>query len=140
MTPRQIELVQSSLPAILAIREKAAGLFYERLFAIDPTTRPLFAGADMREQGVKLIGAIAMIVGALSRLDTISRDVRKLAHRHQGYGVEPHHYDSVGAALLWTLAQGLGSAFTPELRDAWAAAYAILSDAMQQSHDATLAA
>ena len=140
MTPRQIELVQSSLPAILAIREKAAGLFYERLFAIDPTTRPLFAGADMREQGVKLIGAIAMIVGALSRLDTISRDVRKLAHHHQGYGVEPHHYDSVGAALLWTLAQGLGSAFTPELRDAWAAAYAILSDAMQQPHDATLAA
>ena len=48
--------------AILAIRENAAGLFYERLFAIDPTTRPLFAGADMREQGAKLMSAIAMIV------------------------------------------------------------------------------
>ena len=51
MTPRQIELVQSSLPAILAIRENAAGLFYERLFAIDPTTRPLFAGGRHARAG-----------------------------------------------------------------------------------------
>ena len=77
------------------------------------------------------MSAIAMIVGALSRLDTISRDVSKARASPSGLGgVQPHHYDSVGTALLWTLAQGLGSAFTPELRDAWAAAYVMLSDAI----------
>ena len=40
------------------------------------------------------------------------------------------HYASVGQALLWTLERGLGEAFTPEVRDAWAAAYALLSAAM----------
>ena len=40
------------------------------------------------------------------------------------------HYTPVGAALLWTLQQGLGEAFTPEVKDAWATAYIILSTTM----------
>jgi hemoglobin-like flavoprotein len=49
------------------------------------------------------------------------------------YGVQPAHYDSVGVALLWTLEQGLGPAFTAELRTAWASAYQLLADAMKQA-------
>jgi len=137
MTPDQITLVQSSLPSILAIREAAAALFYDRLFEIDPTTRPLFSGIDMSQQGTKLMAAIAMVVGSLRRLETVERDIQKLAQRHVTYGVTSSHYESVGAALLWTLEKGLGSAFTPELRAAWTAAYGTLSHAMQ--HSATIA-
>ena len=56
--------------------------------------------------------------------------VRELARRHVGYGVTAAHYAPVGAALLWTLEQGLGEAFTDEVHDAWAAAYGLLSAAM----------
>src|SRR5215212_11291464 len=133
MTPDQITLVQSSLPSILAIREAAATLFYDRLFEIDPTTRPLFSGVDMTQQGSKLMAAIAMVVGSLRRLETVERDIQKLAQRHVTYGVTSAHFESVGAALLWTLEQGLGSAFTPELRDAWTAAYGLLSRAMVEA-------
>ena len=140
MTPNQITLVQSSLPAILAIREVAAALFYKRLFEIDPTTRPLFARTDMSQQGAKLMASLATVVGSLSRLETIERDVQKLARRHAGYGVSYTHYESVGAALLWTLEQGLGNAFTPELREAWAAAYQTLSTIMQRSVTNVMAA
>jgi hemoglobin-like flavoprotein len=139
MTPRHIELVQSTLPAVLAIRHAAAALFYERLFVIDPTTRPLFARTDMSAQGAKLMSAIVLVVKSLDRFDAIAQDIRKLADRHESYGVKPHHYDSVGAALLWALEQGLGPAFTPEVRDAWTAAYVTLSGAMQ-CHRVTMAA
>jgi hemoglobin-like flavoprotein len=41
--------------------------------------------------------------------------------------VHDSQYDSVGTALLWTLEQGLGEAFTPEVRDAWTEAYLYVS-------------
>lgn len=78
-----------------------------------------------------LLSAIAMVVNALDRLDSVIENVRALARRHVQYGVAEHHYGTVGAALLWTLEQGLGKQeFTPEVREAWSAAYSQLSHAM----------
>jgi hemoglobin-like flavoprotein len=51
--------------------------------------------------------------------------------RHAGYGVRAEHYQTVGAALLWTLEQGLGAKFTPAVREAWAATYELLAEVMQ---------
>src|SRR5215472_6010455 len=114
MTPRQVTLVQESFAKIVPIREQAAALFYNRLFAIDPSTRPLFRG-DMKSQGAKLMAAIGAVVESLDRIDTIPDDLRTLARRHHRYGVREEHYASVGAALLWTLEQGLGFDFTPDV-------------------------
>jgi nitric oxide dioxygenase len=44
--------------------------------------------------------------------------------------VAAEHYAPVGAALIWTLEQGLGDAFTAETREAWIAAYTLLSGVM----------
>ena len=129
MTPRQVALVQESFAKIAPIREQAAALFYDRLFAIDPGTRLLFRG-DMKSQGAKLMAAIGAVVKSLDRIDTMLDDLRTLARRHHRYGVQEVHYASVGAALLWTLEQGLGSDFTPDVREAWAAAYELLSGTM----------
>lgn len=129
MTPEQIALVRESFAKVVPIREQAAALFYDRLFAIDPSTRPLFRG-DMKSQGAKLMAAIGAVVKSLDRLETMLDDLRALARRHVGYGVRDEHYASVGTALLWTLEQGLGPDFTPPVREAWATAYGLLSSAM----------
>jgi len=129
MTPEQIALVRESFAKVVPIREQAAALFYDRLFAIDPSTRPLFRG-DMRSQGAKLMAAIGAVVKSLDRLETMLDDLRALARRHDRYGVREAHYASVGAALLWTLEQGLGADFTPQVREAWATAYGLLRSAM----------
>ena len=126
MTPDQIQRVQDSFELVRPIRAEAAALFYGRLFALDPSARALFAGADLRAQGEKLMGALGFVVAALRRPGAVLGAVADLARRHAGYGVRERHYESVGEALLWTLEQGLGAAFTPELRDAWAAAYGLL--------------
>ena len=47
--------------------------------------------------------------------------------RHVHYGVQDHEYDSVGTALLWTLERGLGSEFTPEVRNAWTEVYLLVA-------------
>jgi hemoglobin-like flavoprotein len=129
MTPDQIALVRQSFAKVLPIRDAAATLFYDRLFTLDPTTRPMFRG-DMKSQGAKLMAAIGAVVRSLDRIDTMLPTIRDLARRHVGYGVRNEHYATVGAALLWTLEQGLGADFTPQIRDAWATAYGMLSAAM----------
>ena len=129
MTPEQIALVQESFKKVVPIKEAAAGLFYDRLFTLDPSLRSLFKG-DMEEQGRKLMAMFATAVGGLTRLESIVPAVEALGQRHGEYGVQPIHYGTVGEALLWTLEQGLGEAFTDDVKDAWVAAYGILSSTM----------
>jgi hemoglobin-like flavoprotein len=132
MTPQQISLIQNSWAAVVPIQDTAAGLFYQRLFTLDPAIRLMFKG-DMQSQGKKLMQALNFIVNSLTKLDELVPVAQDLARRHVSYGVEAQHYDKVGAALLWTLEQGLGSAFTDETKEAWAAAYGTLSQVMKDA-------
>ncbi len=132
MTPQQISLVQTSWASVAPIQDTAAGLFYQRLFTLDPSVKPMFKG-DMQEQGRKLMRMLGTIVSSLTRLDELVPVAQDMARRHVGYGVQAEHYDTVGTALLWTLEQGLGSAFTDETRDAWATAYGTLAGVMKEA-------
>ena len=132
MTPSQKELVKSSFAKVLPISDQAAELFYGRLFEIDPSLRPLFT-TDMKEQGRKLMQMIAIAVRGLDDLGTLVPAVRDLGRRHVSYGVKDEHYETVGAALLWTLQQGLGDEFTPETKEAWVVVYGVLSSTMKEA-------
>ena len=129
MTPQQIELVQTSFQKVVPIAGTAADLFYDRLFEIAPDVRPLFP-QDLTEQKKKLMGMLGTAVGSLHRLDTILPAVKELGQRHRGYGVTAAHYAPVAAALLWTLEQGLGPDFTPEVKAAWTETYTALAGVM----------
>ena len=110
----------------------AAELFYGRLFELDPELRPLFKG-DMAKQGDKLMTTLAIAVRGLTNLDSIVPVVQQLGARHVGYGVKEKDYDTVGAALLWTLGQGLGDDFTPDVEAAWAEVYGLLATTMKDA-------
>ena len=129
MTPSQIKLVQTSFAQVAPIAATAADLFYGRLFEIAPQVRAMFP-ADISEQKKKLMAMLGTVVSGLNNLDTLMPAVRALGRRHGGYGVKAQHYAPVGSALLWTLEKGLGAAFTPEVKDAWATAYIVLSTTM----------
>ncbi len=130
MTPRQIALVRENFAAVKPIADAAAAIFYGRLFALDPSLRALFK-SDMREQGAKLMQMIGVAVAGLHAPEALVPTLRALGRRHRGYGVEHRHYATVGEALIGTLEQGLGPAFTDEAREAWLAAYALLASVMQ---------
>jgi hemoglobin-like flavoprotein len=132
MTPSQIAIVQETWRQVLPIREQAAALFYGRLFELDPALRTLFR-SDLAEQGRKLTAMINVAVNGLQQLGTLVPAVQDLGRRHVRYGVTEQHYAVVGAALLWTLQQGLGNAFTSEAREAWTSAYGVLADTMKEA-------
>jgi nitric oxide dioxygenase len=132
MNQAQIQHVQNSFEKVKPIADTAADLFYGRLFELDPSLRPYFKG-DLSEQKNKLMTALAFVVAGLDRLETILPAVQSLGKRHVGYGVQDAHYETVGATLLWTLAQGLGEQFTPDVKTAWTEAYALLAGVMQEA-------
>jgi len=132
MTPEQVTLIKTSWDKVLPISETAAELFYGKLFELDESLKPLFKG-DIKEQGAKLMKMINTVVVSLDKLDTIVPAVQSLGERHVGYGVKDEHYDTVAAALLWTLGQGLGEAFTDDVKEAWTTAYVILATTMKDA-------
>lgn len=129
MTPHQIKLVQNSFAQVAPIATIAADLFYGRLFEIAPMVRRMFP-QDMTDQKKKLMTMLVMVVSGLTKLDALVPAVRALGKRHATYDVHEEHFAPVGAALLWTLEQGLGDDFTPEVKEAWATAYGVLSKVM----------
>lgn len=125
----QKTLVQTSFAQVVPIADQAAQLFYQRLFTLDPTLRTRFP-EDMAEQRRKLMQTLQVAVKGLDNPEALVPILQTLAVRHVGYGVRNEHYATVGDALLWTLEQGLGEAFTSAIHDAWVAVYGLISSVM----------
>lgn len=132
MNAQQISLVQESFEHVAPIADTAADLFYQRLFELDPSLRPMFKG-DMKAQKVKLMQTLSAVARGLHQIEKLVPVVEELGRRHVGYGVKDEHYQTVGAALLWTLEQGLGDLYTPDVAEAWTAAYTLLAGVMQKA-------
>jgi nitric oxide dioxygenase len=135
MTPHQIQLVKTSFASVEPIADVAATIFYRRLFDLDPALRALFP-SDLTAQRRNLMQTLTVVVRNLDRIEGILPAVESLGARHAGYRVRPDDYETVGAALLDTLEEGLGEAFTPEVRAAWAAAYGLLASVMVRAGEA----
>ena len=103
-------------------REALANSFYTLLFQRAPQTQVLFKG-DMQEQGVKLIDTLNFIIDHLDDTDQLLPAARDLAIRHVSYGVDPAHYDMVGACLIEAMGTILGPDFDEAAGAAWAETY-----------------
>ncbi|MDO9060727.1 MAG: globin family protein [Bradyrhizobium sp.] len=140
MNSTQVKLVQESFSKVVPISETAAVIFYDRLFEVAPAVKAMFP-SDMTGQRKKLMMMLAAVVNGLGNLESILPAARALAKRHVGYGAQPEHYPVVGGALLWTLEKGLGEDWTPDVADAWTAAYGTLSGYMiSEAYDRAQAA
>ena len=132
MEAKTITLVQESFEKVKPIAPTATKIFYSKLFELDPNLKPLFPSGEeaMTAQGDKLMTMLSAAVAGLSNLDALIPVLKGLGKRHIDYKVEPSHYNTVGAALLDTLAVGLGDDFTPEVKEAWTSVYGTMATVM----------
>ena len=70
-SPQEKALVKETWRKLTPMADAAARLFYERLFEIDETTRPLFKTTDLAEQRQKLIHALVMVVQGLDHIEAL---------------------------------------------------------------------
>lgn len=137
VSPRTVRLVQGSWAMVVPIADKAAQIFYEKLFEIDPTLKPLFH-SNLEEQGKKLMQMLGVAVKGVSKLESIVPAVQELGARHVAYGVKDEDYDTVSEALLFTLKTGLEESFTDDVKAAWVEVYTLLSETMKAAAKETL--
>lgn len=134
MTPDQIAVVRRTMAEI----ETRPGLFaqtlYGRLFEQRPEAARLFKG-DREIQEQQLAAMMRMVIGALDRIDSFGPTLRSLGQRHSKYGVGPADYAAFGNAMLATVEGFLGSGYTAEVRIAWTAFYALVSEIMQGNRE-----
>jgi hemoglobin-like flavoprotein len=139
MHSAHVDAVRHSFGQVALIAPQAAALFYDNLFAADPSLRALFK-SDLSRQGERLMAMIGKAVGMLDKPAALLPVLRSLGARHAEYGVVTAHYATVGAALMKTLAQGLGAAWTPETQEAWATVYGVIRDTMLEGAASTVEA
>jgi hemoglobin-like flavoprotein len=132
MDARRIVRVQDSFEKVAAIGPRAAEIFYEEFFALDPSLRAMF-NDNMEVQQRKLLAALGFIARSLHAPEKFLSDVEKLAVRHVGYGVRLEQYNHFGNALLRTLKKTLGPEFTPELCDAWRDAFRMVTRCIKEA-------
>jgi len=132
MTPEKVKLVQDSFAKVVPIAGTAADIFYDRLFEIAPDVRSMFP-AEMSNQKEKLMATLGVAVNNLHQVEDIVPTVQELGKKHVGYGVKDEHYDTVGAALIYTLDKGLGEEFTDDVKEAWVETYTLVAGVMKDA-------
>lgn len=122
--------LRETLEMALSQDARFPGRFYEILFERNPELEALFTrnsrGAQVRNFGKKLVA----IVDHLDDPDWTDRELGALAASHIDYGVTPKMYDYVGAALIDTLREACGEAFTEDVERNWREAYARITAAI----------
>jgi hemoglobin-like flavoprotein len=132
MTPAQASLIRKSFDEMWPIRRNLAVRFYDRFFEASPDARRLFPN-DMEKQYLKLMDTIAALVGALDNHALFQSIIGHTARQHARFGVTSSQLAAFGDALIWSLEQQFGSAFTSELRQAWIALYEAIQTEMISS-------
>ena len=132
-----VELLEQSFELVKPKADEFVGSFYNNLFTDYPAAKPLFEHSDMVKQQQMLKGGLVMVVENLRNPDVLSKALKGLGARHVKYGALPEHYPLVGNSLLKTLEQYAGSAWTAELKEAWAGAYGAITELMLEGADYT---
>lgn len=129
LSPRTIELVKATVPALEARGLDIVHEMYARMFE-NPEIRDLF---NQSHQGVSdaqpraLTGAILAYASNIDNLSALAPAVERIAQKHVGLQILPEHYPHVADALLAAIRQVLGEAATEEVLAAWGEAYWFLA-------------
>lgn len=129
ITTEQKRLVQESFETFGPVLEKVASQFYERLFTLAPSTKPLFH-ISVQEQERKFIDMLSVAVYGLDHVDHLSAALHLLGKRHVDYGVMPSNYKLVKEALFWTFEKNFRTLFSGETYTAWNNFYDFLEEEM----------
>ena len=132
LTKQQIELVKATVPVL---REHGVALtshFYKRMLSHNPELMQVFNMGHQRAgfQQQALAGAVLAYAENIENLPALLGAVAHIANKHVSVGIRAEHYPIGGKHLIASIKEVLGDAATPELIDAWTAAYMQLADVL----------
>jgi nitric oxide dioxygenase len=130
LTDEQVDIVSATVPILEAHGRHITDVFYENLFREVPELNSVFNQANQASgrQSQALASVVHAYAANITDLDALKPALDLVNQKHASLHVQPEQYDIVGKYLLAAMQQVLGAAATPEILDAWKAAYAQLAD------------
>ena len=107
-----------SFARVAASRDFAMEYLYARLFVRNPELRSLFP-LSMEHTRVTTFGMLARLISNLHDPHATEQLLDRLGRDHRKFGVKDAHYQPFFDALLATVEQVSGPAFTQENSRAW---------------------
>ncbi|MHC4975939.1 MAG: globin domain-containing protein [Planctomycetota bacterium] len=121
LSPKQINLIETSFEAVKPAAEKLVDTFYKNLFATAPQVREMFP-ADLKDQKQKLLASIALVVQNIRKPEVLRPALEQMGARHTDYGDQEAHYPVVRDVMIQTLSEIAGELWNDDLNDAWTTA------------------
>ena len=132
MTTEQKELIKATVPALKEHGLLLTTHFYQCLFTHYPDLKTVFdmANQESGRQPVALATAVLAYAQHIDNPLVLEPALTRIGRKHTSLNIRPEHYPIVGEQLLASISEVLGEAATPQLLDAWAAAYGELASLM----------
>ncbi|WYZ43340.1 hypothetical protein EsH8_VI_001039 [Colletotrichum jinshuiense] len=129
LTQDQINIVKSTAPVLKVHGETITTLFYKDMIDTHPELKNVFSLRNQAsgEQPRALAQSVLAYATYIDDLPKLKAAVERIAHKHASLYIQPEHYDIVGTHLIKAIAEVLGDALTPDIAEAWTAAYAQLA-------------
>lgn len=130
LTAAQTEIVKSTAPILKEHGETITTLFYKNMIGAHPELRNIFNLSHQRTgaQPRALASSVLAYATHIDNLQAVLPVVERIAHKHVSLGITADQYDIVGKHLMEAIAAVLGDGLTPEVAEAWTAAYGQLAD------------
>lgn len=129
ISPSQLAIIKATVPVLQAHGETITTVMYRNMIKAHPNMNNIFShtsqitGAQPRALA-RAVLAYAMYIDDLPKL---SHAVERIAQKHVSLFIQPEQYDIVATHLIGAIGEVLGDAATPEIVDAWTAAYGVLA-------------
>lgn len=134
LSPSQIDIIKATAPVVGAHSREITECFYPLMFRRYPAVADLFNQTHQQKgtQRQALANALVAYATHIDNLDALGSAVGLIAHKHCALNILPEHYPIVGECLMEAIGEVLGDAVTPDIADAWGAAYQQLADLLIQ--------
>lgn len=132
LTPDQVAIIKSTVPVLAEHGLTITSKFYADMISAHPELKNVFNNTHQAtgHQPAALAGVLYAYAANIDNLGALSPTVELICHKHVSLFIRPEQYDIVGHHLIETLKAVLGDAGTPEILNAWGAAYWQLADIM----------
>jgi nitric oxide dioxygenase len=124
-------IVKATVPLLETGGQALTTHFYELLLREHPEVQPFFNQANQRSgaQQRALANGVLMYARHIDELEKLGDLVATIINKHVSLQIQPEHYPIVGGCLLRSIRAVLGDEIaTPQVIEAWAAAYGQLAD------------
>jgi len=132
-----VKTLEDSFALLAPQAEELVRRFYDELFVRAPGVRPLFDNTTPKQQQTKLLAALKLVIDNVRKPETLASVLTKMGERHEGYGALAEHYPVVASALIDTMKEMAGDAWTETIESAWSQALGVIAKVMLDAYKNT---